>query len=437
MSKRLIPIYTFLYPYEKLWVEVFGSDSILKPYRIVGLLVSFVFVLRLLTTKRRLKLDRYDLGFSAIIAGGLVLAGFWYLVAGTANLAWAVNETALLSFVFILSVVMKNEVDTAKAAEHALLGLVAGTLSSVLMSQGLGLEISSERAHGYLENPNALGVLAGLSFHILVARLIFGRHRNMWLQYAVTGLMCTSLAVILLITGSRTPLIALLASTPMFAIPLLMRRDDARRRALSRVAGLLPILVGVIVLIGMIYVSASDDSLFVRYSYQSAKGGSGRFDIWRSALRLSEDHYFLGVGAGQYRYHHMTYIRLLATLYSRGTDQITLGTHSDLMNLLTCYGLPLLATYLAMVFGMLRRMTRAIADGQHEGSYLLPALVACLSFVLVNQMGHNMMQGVDFFLIAGLASSPIIASRRGRESRRAHAHRTTGFERIDVPRTMG
>lgn len=440
MTKRLIPLYVFLYPYEKLWAELLGQDSILKPYRIVGLLILMGFVVRRFSSGEEFKVDRYDFGFFAIILGGLALAGFWYVATGAANLAWAVNDTALLFFVFLLYVVMKNEVDSYKLAERTLLALLAGALSSFLFTQGFGVDFSkADRAHGFFKNPNALGVLAGLSIIIVVARFLFARLRFVAIEFMVAVALCMALGGVLLTTGSRTPLISLAVGLSTFAVAVYFRRGRARTRTLSRMTAVVPLVAVVGIAFALLASTADEGSVLWRYSYDAAKSGSGRFDIWRSAWNLSEDTYFIGVGAGQYRFHHLKYVRMLAVLYSRGTDadHLHLGTHNDFINLLTCYGFPLLCVYLAMMGSMLRNLVSALRAPASHDTFLVPALLGAMVFILVNQVGHNMMQGVDYFMVMALASSPLVVQKRAVESKAAPAHLKSPLSPIDARRPIG
>ncbi|HHH30483.1 MAG TPA: O-antigen ligase domain-containing protein [Polyangiaceae bacterium] len=412
MIKRLLALYAFSYPYEALWIEHFDSDTIFKPYRIVGLTILAFFALAKLAAPSRLKFDGYDLAFAGIIGGGLLLALGWYLINGTANLSWAASETALLTFSFLIFIVIKHEIVETRDAELLLFAFVAGTVSSVVVSKGLTPEITYERIRGYYRNPNGLAIASAISMQCLIAWALFTRKGNALKRYVISGVLCLFLAYVLLITGSRTPIIAFAISSLAFVVPLYRQSS----RALFRVLAFLPIVVGVGIVISFVLTTADQGSVVTRYSVESAQTGSGRFDIWRSAWLVARDHYFIGVGTAQYRYHHQAYVELLTKVYSRKIDESALGVHSDYLNLLTCYGLPLLLVYLGTLASVAGRLRKAVLD--RVDSFVTPAVFAIVLLIAVNQIAHNMMQGPAYFTVMGIATGACIAHQRQREQRR-------------------
>ena len=400
------------YAYEGLWIEIFDSDTVFKPYRIIGLVIIALFALKQagMGKTRPLRFDRYDGVFVAIIVGGFMLALFWYLIAGTGDLSAAVNDTILLTFAFVMYIIVKHEVVSPKDIERLLLVYVAGTVTSFLISRAVTTQLIHERTHAFYLNPNSLAVACVLGLHCMIARMLFGRFRSVLVGYAVSGGVSLLLAYVLVITASRTPLVALGVSLLVYVVPLWRSAGRSAGRALA----LLPMLVAAGLFGASVVMSADQNAAVSRYSMESAQTGSGRFDIWRSAWRVAEDHYFLGVGTAQYRYYHGSYLELLNKLYSPNLSHNSLGTHSDYMTFITNWGLALSLAYLTMLFSLFRRLLRAVRHAE-LGSFAAPVLLATVSCIVVNQTAHNMMYGPAYFMIMALATGPYLAEASTRQ----------------------
>jgi len=294
-------------------LEIWGIDTIFKPYRVVSMILAGIMIPQILRetwVTRRFSVPLFTalsyVSIVTVVFSGAGMFSMFPLIIGCLSLFFATYAVT--------------------SRKSLLIGLMASLLS-FFFSAGYGLFIFSQgqyRLNGLFTNPNSLGY-AGC-FALLV---IVNRHFAIPAYARLLGGLGTIGVIVL--TGSRGSLLALFVA---FAAQLW------RQPRLFR--GL--VLGGVLLLLASIFIAPEIDSvmrrnqsLLNRYSSRMVEeGGSGRLALAKAALEVSVNHGFVGVGLGQFRLQYFTkHFQIF------GTDgQIQrLGVHNTYVSLLCEWGI--------------------------------------------------------------------------------------------------
>lgn len=408
--------YVALLPFERLWDNWLGTTTIFKPYRLVGMAMLVLLVLRNLGSRTAIIVDSYDRAMMGLFLWGAAMAGVWHLANGVA-LEPTANEGTLIVFALLTYLALKN---TLRQRNHLALVLdvyVLAFLAAMVVSLVLVADPFADRYRGLYKNPNQAGFVAGLAVLLLVARFYFeagvGSLRRM--AYVAGAL---AFAAVLALSGSRGSLIG----TAMGLLSFFATARHAKAVSVTRAQRVMIVALGIVALAFVgprAWTALTEQSTaFDRYSPEAMSNFSGRLDIWRAALAVALDHYLLGAGIAQYLNYHQEYVRRLPNLYSPRIVEHRLSTHSDLMGLLTNYGLPGLLLYAFVVARLLRASWRAVRCGARE-HYVYPALFAILLLSLASELFRDSFVSPEFFFVHALV---MIAARRaalGPAARRA------------------
>jgi O-antigen ligase len=207
-------------------------------------------------------------------------------------------------------------------------------------------------------NPNDLGALTLLQLS-LAASLLVTEGKN-WVRWAALG-GAALLPFLIILTQSRGAFIGLCVFT-LFA--LFGTRDKLGRSKLRK----LPIHMAGLALIGTIVVLAAPERVLDRVrgletfsndrrleSLDHEGSAQQRFEIWRVAVRVIQDHPMTGVGLGAYRRTHEAYVQRGGFLpTARGRRD----SHSTFLNVTAETGLPGLFIFLALILGPLLHAER-------------------------------------------------------------------------------
>jgi O-antigen ligase len=190
-------------------------------------------------------------------------------------------------------------------------------------------------------NPNDLAVLALLQLSMAAGLLTTERKKTpVWAGALVSVVLLTTLV---LLTQSRGGVIALGVLTLLI---LIIRRVRLR------------LVIGMSVL-AVIVVAVAPSALWTRMSgltkatdterlgeVDREGSAKGRYQIWRVAAMMINDHPIVGVGLGAYSYAHQRYAQ------DAGVDRDIRGlrdTHSTVLNVLAETGVPGLLLFLSLV----------------------------------------------------------------------------------------
>lgn len=407
MVRLLLSVYVFLIPFENLWGYLFGSQTVLKPYRLLGLVVVAVHWMKNLGRGRRYRLDGLDRGFVAIFILGQVMAVVWYVLAGTSDLGRSISDGTLAVFAFLVYLTIKREAYEPAAMARLLRAFVAGTAISVILAYALGVTVEG-RFSGFFNNPNSLAVAVVGSLLVTVAWSLFGRRRGAGLDYLVQGGLVLLLLATLLFTGSRGAIIGAVASVPLLGFALVARSGPARQRSLMRVAAFVPVvLIAGVVLASTYEEHEAESTALQRYDLDMARKGSGRLDIWRAAWMVAGDHYFLGVGTNQYPLYHRAYVRKLGQLYTPSMAKHDVVTHSDYVDLLTSFGVFALLIYLSMLVRIYRALRRGLARADDGPPYVAPIMFPLFVFIVIVESFANFSVSPQYFFFMALITTQV------------------------------
>lgn len=208
-------------------------------------------------------------------------------------------------------------------------------------------------------NPNDLAALTLLQIGVAVALLVTETNR---LIRAGALASVVVLPTVVLMTQSRGALIAL-AVFAVLSLPV--QRNKLRNTLLIGVLGVIVVVLapgGVWQRArGLIYLR--DTSHLERVDREGS--AEQRFDIWKVAAHIIEDHPVSGVGLGAYPYEHQQYAASTAVpVLARGTRD----THSTLLNVTAETGIVGAALFLLILAAVILRAERARRWLRRSGS---------------------------------------------------------------------
>ncbi len=409
MIFRLLQLYAILVPFETLWWDLYRVNTILKPYRIVGIAVIFLSILRAIAGSKPLRVDFYDKGFLFLLLWGVFTAVFWFFVKGDGNMDWMINDAILILFGYFIYLSTKRELDTFHTAERLLTAYIVGIMASIVLRVMFFEPLTTGRFASFYANPNGLGVALAASFVVILSRMLFKRDLSIR-SYLIRGSLLLGIGVVVFFTGSKGAAVGLIAGVVALFLPL--ARRGGKVTFVLRAAAVAPF---VIIMIGVISAAYNtyDDSEAVR-RYKLATGSTdSRMDIWESAMNVAADHYFMGIGVAQYRWYHVAYVHQLDVLRSPKVAERDLVTHSEYVNLITEYGLPVVLVYIFMLVNLYRRLLIAIRTTP-VGAPFLAEVLGMISALLVIAAAHIMIAAPDFWLLMAIATSASLSTPESR-----------------------
>jgi len=381
MLKILLCAYAFLLPYEYLFWFLFRSLTILKPYRLCGLVIVIVWLLQRINSRSNsiLKLDSIDKRFLLLLVWGIILAFTWMAIASS-DLSDTRRHLVLISYSLGLYLVLKNSALTAVEVSRLLMCFVWGCLSSIFVALNfMGWHWSGR--FGAMFNDNiAFGLFAGMAALVLICRVVLSWPRNPMVQ-CLHVLCIAILTFFLLLSGSRSALFSFLLSVAL--TPFLLTLTGVHSRLLRKRAlafFLLPILLAGAFSGARQYSSRSGSNVFVRYSSDHLTK-SIRYILWKNALNFCMHTYFLGAGLGQYRQHFFDvpgYDNLDFGEYR--SPRIALGTHNDCVEVLANYGAPGLILFLSILYSIFVKTRRTLStiSGKRKTALSIAPIYALL-----------------------------------------------------------
>ena len=377
----LIAAYSFLICFEYIFVETFGGDSILKPYRIAGIiLISYAFLNACYFKK--VKFDNYDFliilffsihYFSAFSTGGLDGSGMYYT-----------NQNIILitlSFLVCFSIKQLLPNDIKLIELIVFLFMLATFINVIFAIYSVILNpLSAYRISGFYKDPAIFGVTVSILITYCIAHYLY-LENNTKLKIILSIVSILSFGVLLL-AGSRTGLLSLF---------LVISVAGAIKLGLIRTLAVLLITIGsFIFLINIDFTNLSPEieygigRTFNRLSLESTLGGggAGRLPTWRAAFLLFEDNYFFGIGMGQYPEYSIEYAQLLPEGVENSIVlEYDLGLHSNYMSALIEGGLFGFIVYATLNFLWLVNSIKAYAylDNANSLFFLLFFILISLS----------------------------------------------------------
>lgn len=435
MMNLLLALYVASLPFEYLWVHLFGSDTELKPYRVLGMVLAALWVLNRLASRRGIRVDGYDWILIFFSVAGLALAGFWSLV-GTGSLSTAVHDTILGAFALVTYFVIKNSDRGNHQTERLLTIYVYAVAFSVVAAYTLGLSTAGERFAALSESSNSLAFSITVALHIVAARLLHGTRETSPVSYFFHASLVLVLLVALLFTGSRGAMVAFLLSLPLHVVVLGQQRSDRARRVRRLAAFATAVLLAGLVVATTLDRYRDRSGSMQRLEQTGVEATSGRYDIWRSAWGASVDYFFVGMGTAQYRSQHAEYIRRLENVYDRRLIDKNLGTHSDYFEILTSYGIIGLVLYIGMLLSLFRRLLLRARSQPVNSTWSYAVLPPLVALVAVSGISHVFIRSPHFFFLLAIMTGTLLPRRATAQSGRRKVGKPHQLSALEIARRI-
>ena len=350
-----------------LILELWGIDTIYKPYRMLSLALSALAIPAILRepeiTRRFSRPLLFALAYlfvvTVVFAGGAVVEQLPFLI------------TCLALFFASYGVTSRKSLTIGLGA-YALSFLVSSYFGLLAFNRG------QYRFSGLFENPNAFGYGGCFVFLIVINRYV-PIPRLLKLIFALT------VAPILLLTGSRGTVLTMLGVfvSQTWRNPRLFYGLVA--------AGILVLAINEI-WGDQIVAQFKDRSIFDRYSQEVVERGAvGRFAQIRAGMQVASEHAFIGIGLGQYREKHHTRF-----FHRRGLNGqiVKLELHNVFVSLLCEWGLFGLLAFATIIV----RMLNATKEFEYERDWVYGFIGA--SFL--NGLGNNLLGEIPFWIMLGV-----------------------------------
>lgn len=374
----LIALYSFFICFEYLFVELIGSDSILKPYRIMGILLIGYAILNALY-KKNIKLDNYDFlltifflifYFSAISTAGI----------DGSDMFFTHTNSILILFSFLVCLSIKqffpNNLDVISLV---LFLFMLGTFLNVLYAiySVASNPLNAFRISGFYKDPAVFGVTVSILITYCISQYLFIQN-NPRLKLLIFLVALISFSVLIL-SASRTGLLSLFIM--IFFVGFL------QLGLFKSVMILISIFLSIFFVINIDFANLPPELYrlgitFERLTLENtlSGGGAGRLPTWRASFDLFQDNYFFGIGMGQYPQYSIQYAQLLPEgVENKVVYEFKLGLHSNYISALVEAGFIGFITYSFLNFLWLCNVLKAYFFSKSANS-----LFFLLFFVLIS-----------------------------------------------------
>jgi len=333
--------YAFSMPFELFLEILFGIDTILKPFRIMSILIIGTFGIKALTQGVYLdKRNRSDWFLYGVFLYGIIISCF-KIITSVFDMGLFINDSFQFSLHVATFFIYKSTPISKGQAVRIFRWFLIGVTINALYISSIFFTLQRAREAGFTDNPNyaSFGLVAVSTYLILKTNF----DRRKYFTLLVSIIICFLLYTFG-IQASRTGLI-------MFVIAciLIFFYSDLKRKIA---------LVIVTSLIGLLLTSSQTSTtalsgpmvLINRITKKNSDAGEEdvRFVVWRGVFRVLEVEGYEGMGIGQFKAKFSQYYaeetnKLLLDIVNYG---YFLSTHSDYLAIVTDYGLPSLILYL-------------------------------------------------------------------------------------------
>lgn len=330
-----------LLPYE----GIINLGPVASGIKAIALLTLFSLALSLLRDQRLLerflRLWQRPLTLTALVFLCWVFASVTWASQQEAALAKMITFTGVFSLMVIIGMLEERylELMWLTTALSAVISIPAALLSS----QGEAMDTGG-RFSGEAIDPNEYACLLVIVFLVTY----FGLRRNKILTYILAPILFFGIFASL----SRTGLITLVAA-PILAV--LIPRSSIRLGGRTLLMYGLGTLALAAIILAIPWVG---ENVWERYmtllQYSNQETWSGRWDIWRGALKVVISHPFLGVGTGNFPYAAVDYSQYVMRLSAQGEQGGV--AHNVLLSVASELGLIGLALFLGILFFAFRSL---------------------------------------------------------------------------------
>lgn len=389
---QLLCIYAFLIPLEKVLLVLFDVDTVLKPYRVLALLILFTFGIKITFGVDKNTHLRKDMFLYFIFAYGLIVTLF-RMVTGKFYLGYLYNDAFQLGLYLGVFVVIRH-CDLSKEKIRTIWKFLAGgvmTNAAYALYQYYVLK-NFRRSAGFMDNPNymAIGVLVVLLFFIVYRTEVRG-----WLRKLAWwgGLLFLGNAFIT--AGSRTALAVLAV-----AAVIIFYFSTVRQKVF-----LVTTTAGILIFFALASQQIDKQTpLTLLNRLDKVSSEDDRLPIWKGVVRAAQETNFIGVGIGQFKGRFSEFYQeennnFIRRIRERGYFA---SPHSDYLALLVIYGIVGLLSYLIFMFLSGKSiLTRLLESTKSKDKlYFQFSLLTLVTLILFGFTAESFTSGLYWLLLA-------------------------------------
>lgn len=393
---QLLCWYAFFIPLERILKVFFQVDTILKPYRVLAILIIMLFALRSRFRWNRnpeLAEDKY---FYVIFLYGIFIT-LLRMITNTFNVSLLFNDVFQLGLYLGVFVVVRHMGLSKKEVVRIFYFLAFGVLTNcIYVFNKFFILKQYGRDGGFMDNPNYLAFSIQVIMVFMIIRFANVKGLVKKILWLITLFF---LGYIFILSGSRTGFLLLVVS-----FMLMLYFSSVRMKGV-----LLAIMLAV-----TIFVSLSDPDdiettgpLVLISRLQKASTEDNRLPIWKGVLRAAESTSFSGLGVGQFKARFREfYEEENNQLVTRAVGQgYFLSPHSDYLMLLAVYGIVGLVCYLIYAYLSIRKVFQKFRRASDTASkqYYQFGFLMIASLLLFGITNENFISAL-FWIVLSLAT---------------------------------
>lgn len=359
LKELALCLFVLFLPLEQAQFYLFGIETELKPYRFFLILALLISFFEKKYFKPKIVFEFKVLFF--IFFYGLII-GIIRILLNEGNYSYLENGAIHFVIGLIILYLISN-LSSFKLCRRLGNYLILGILLSSIygLYQFVSNPILNSRLQGFFNNPNHLAIIINMVTPFILFKI---KNRT---KTSMNLFLLIFFSLIVFLTGSRTGLII------QFLIIFIVLIGN--RKNIFNLFGIafISFLIFNYVLSPILDVN---DSFLSRYEDANITNASGRFDIMVSALDLGFDTFFSGVGIGQYRHYHLSYID--SNAYQTVTEY-ELSTHNHFLDLLINYGIISFTLFMFILFSILKNIKNQKSQKIYQYLLLLVLVLSSLS----------------------------------------------------------
>ena len=389
---KLFCVYAFLIPFEHLLQVFLGIDTVLKPYRLIAIIIIITFFF-FYPRIRKSASHVSDIWIYILFAYGVLLS-FFVMMFGQFDLGRFLNDfIQIFLYLGVFFVVHQMKINNEEGF-LLLSWLVAGiTINSFYVGYKYFVLGDLSRQSGFMDNPNYFSLsisvaiiyiltkfreggigryslfFIGLTFYLLFVFLVAGSRAGL-----VALIMCLLLSFYFLNFGQKLLIIGMIICAPFF---LLLSNVEMNLDS------------GIVLFNRLEQMDASEDP---------------RITLWNGAIKAASQTYFAGVGIGQFKARFAEFVdhnenETVRDVINQGGF---LSTHSDYFGILANYGLIGLISYLIFLFLSFIRLNLKIFNAKNSRAKIILQynLILLLSIIIFGIAAEEFLSPLYWFLIA-------------------------------------
>lgn len=373
----------------------FRIDTILKPYRVLALLLAGVFFLKQLKGIRISKEIKTDIFLYLIIVYGIGISLF-QMIINPFSMGRFFNDLFQAVLYLVVFFIFKNSAFSLKELinifKFLFVGIIINCFYVLYNFYFLG---DYSRQSGFMDNPNYLSLSIIIALVFLAINPKIDQKGNAPIFY----FMIPVLAIAFIIAGSRTGIILMLVLGIM-----LFFFASLRSKLLLILGGVLLTTILGLQQISSPNVSFNGPLVLVNRINSTDLEDEPRFPLWKGVMKASQESYFMGLGIGQFKARFPEYYRNEANyvIYRMVIFGYHLSPHSDYFAILVSYGIIGLLLYLTFLYLSFRKNLSNIqatisTERKRFFQFQLLILVSLLLFGLV---AENFNSAIFWFLLS-------------------------------------